>query len=252
MLHPEIHTTPSPWRERPLPPALSRVPSRAPWWAPAMAFSALTDLRWHRLLELADHNMLRNNLQVIGQSLASNTPLGLVVERSTLDGQILKAWICLQPEQAQRMTLEVTHRGCLRSLKSLRLPKPHQGLDFWSRFMLVVADRTEQAAFYGPFGTREKAAEFVAEHLDADTDGSSLPWQVVEVVNPFAELLADADDDIAQLLARAWGASQGELMTLMRRGSSAGTTANTGSASGASSESVSAQEVHHRPRSASC
>jgi hypothetical protein len=241
MLHSEIQTTPAPWRERPLPSGLSRVPSRAPWWAPAMAFSALTDLRWHRLLELADHNVLRNDLQTIGLSLASNTPLDLVVERSTLDGQILKAWICLHPEQAQRMTLEVTHRGCLRSLKSLRLPKPHQGLDFWSRFMLVVADGTDRAAFYGPFGTREKAAEFVAEHLDADSDDSSVPWEVMEVVNPFAELLADVDDDIAQLLARAWGASHGELMTLMRRGQAS-----------TDSESMNASSASDRSRSASC
>lgn len=241
MLHLGIQTAPQAWHDRPLPSELSRIPARAPWWAPALAFSALTDLRWQHLLEMADQDVLRNNLHVIGQSLASNTPLDLVVERSALDAKIIKSWICLSTQQVQRMTLEVTHRGCLRTLKSLRLPKPYQGLDFWGRFMLVVADGTEQAAFYGPFGTREKAAEFIAEHLESPNASASALCEVVEVVNPFADLLADADAEIADSLARA-GASQGDLMaSLMTIRSAAGNT-----------QSAATARAQQRPRSASC
>jgi hypothetical protein len=238
MLQPDINTTPQPWIERQRPSELSRVPSRAPWWAPALAFSALTDLRWQRLLARADHDVLRDNLQLVGHSLASRTPLDLVVERSALDGQILKSWVCFEREQAQVLAQGFTDRGCLRSLRQLHLPKPYQGLDFWGRFMLVVRDRTASTAFYGPFGTREKAQEFLREHLEDEapppSEPSSFgPWTVVEVTNPFADLLADADNDIAEMLAEAWGASQGELMRLMRGGS----------------DSSFNQELAHRPRS---
>lgn len=236
---PQINTTPQPWIERQRPPELSRVPSRAPWWAPALAFSALTDLRWQRLLARADHDVLRDNLQVVGHSLASRTPLDLVIERSALDGQILRSWLCFERERAQVLAQGFTDRGCLRSLRQLRLPNPHQGLDVWGRFMLVVRDRTTSTAFYGTFGSREKAHEFLLEHLEdeetAESEPSSFgPWTVVEVNNPFAELLGHADNDLAEWRDQAWGASQGDLTRLMRGGR----------------DSSFSQEHAHRPGSA--